>query len=172
METKLLEMRRRFDEAFASPPPAEAAPLEGLIAITAAGERLAIRLRDISGLSAVRGKILAVPSSVPELTGITAIRGDIVPLFSLARLLGLGGQEEDARWIVLAGEGEALVGFCFQSFDGYLQVAPAGIFTSADLAGHPHVSQTARHNGVLHGIVDLASMAEQVRSPRQPSAPK
>jgi chemotaxis signal transduction protein len=165
IQEKVAGMRRHFDEAFAAPPPEQAEPLEPLLAIRVEGERLAIRLRHISGLSAARGKILSVPGSVPELIGITAFRGSIVPLFSLSRLLGFGGQGADVRWIVLAGEGAGAVALGFEGLEGYLQVDPAGVFSGAGQAERPYVTETARHDGVLRGIVDVRLLAERVRKP-------
>ncbi len=111
LESRAAELRRAFDETFAAPPQTHDAALEQMLAITIQGERYAIRVSGISGLAVPKGKVLPVPSSVPELLGLTGIRGTVVPVFSLAWLLGFGQSAaalaEDTglgepRWLVFS----------------------------------------------------------------------
>ena len=111
LESRVAELRRLFDESFAAPPQRHDAALEQMLAITLQGERYAIRVSEISGLALPKGKVLPVPSSVPELLGLTGVRGTVVPVFSLALLLGLGqsasASAEDTelgepRWLVFS----------------------------------------------------------------------
>lgn len=162
IETKVAEMRRRFDEAFAAPQECATEALEALLAIRVGGEEHALRLRDISALTAAR-RIVPVPARFPELVGITALRGDVLPVFSLSRLLGLGGNSEQVRWIVRAGEGSDAVGLGFNGLDGYFQVDAAEIFPGAGQPDRPYVSATARQNGILRGVVDLPLLVERIR---------
>ncbi len=172
LAARLIEMRKRFDEAFAAPPPGETEPRQALIVLSTAGEELAVRLEEISGLAAIRTKVLPVPSDIPELIGITAVRGDVVPVFSLARLLGLAGADQNVRWIVTAGNGAATVGFGFESFDGYMQAARADVLPAAGPSQGRHLRQTARCGGYLRRLVDVTSLAASVRNSQDAAPPQ
>lgn len=84
---QLAALRRSFDEAFAVPPRLREEGLEHLLLIRVAGEALALKTLHVTGLVRI-GRILPIPSRIPELLGITGIRGTLVPVFDLAALLG------------------------------------------------------------------------------------
>jgi len=85
---KVAEMRRQFDESFARPRPHHLPAGESMLAIVVRGEPFAVRLAETAGLAALEGKILPVPSEAKELLGLIGHRGTVVPVFSLAALLG------------------------------------------------------------------------------------
>src|ERR1700694_1468677 len=92
IEGKIAEMRRLFDESFSLASPEQQRAPEPMLAITLEGERFALRVHEIGGLALSKEKVVPVPTRVPELLGLTGIRGVVVPVFSLARLLGFDSE--------------------------------------------------------------------------------
>jgi purine-binding chemotaxis protein CheW len=126
-------LRAEFDAAFARPAQAPAEDQVRLLAFRVGGEPVAIRVLETAGLVAAR-RIEPVPSRRPELLGVCGVRGQIVPVFSLARLLG---RAEDAapRWIVLAAAGAERVGLSAAVFERHLVVPVAEIRPAAPGGG-------------------------------------
>ena len=96
-ESATLALRRAFDRSFAALP-AEAPPFEDLLTVRAAGDTFALRLRDVAEL--IAGLLVApLPSATPHLLGLAGLRGGVVPVFSLASLLGAAGPAGAPRWV-------------------------------------------------------------------------
>lgn len=164
LQTKVDEMRRRFDESFAAPVRELTRDTEQMLTIITAGERFAVRLRDISGLTTLSGRLLPVPSSVPELLGITGIRGAVVPVFSLAAMLGLRPSGEPVHWLLLCGGKQAAIALAFDAMQRHIEVARSEIFNGEAEFARRYVIETARHEGVLHAIVNVPAIVEQIRA--------
>ena len=126
------DLRAAFDRGFAEPPPGQAEPAKAYLGIRIGGKPYAVALAEIGAVVADK-KIAPLPSKAPELLGVAGVRGDIVPVFSLAALLGLGGGEERPRWLVLAAGGRA--GFAFDALDGHLSIPLASITPAVSARG-------------------------------------
>jgi purine-binding chemotaxis protein CheW len=157
------ELRAEFDRAFAAPPAAAAAAADNFLVIASGGERVLVRLRDISGLFVDR-RVVTVPGADTALLGITGLRGAIVPVYRLGTLLGQPAAETMPRWLAVAA-GAALA-FAFDGLDNYLAVARDAIVprgAGGALGGHVHDAAVTAH-GTLP-IVDLASVVRAVAAP-------
>jgi chemotaxis signal transduction protein len=97
---------------------------------------MAVRVLETAGLIAAP-RIEPVPSRRAELLGVCGVRGQLVPVFSLARLLGRGA-DAAPRWIVLAAAGEERVGLAVAVFERHLVVA-AGDVRPPEHPGAPEV---------------------------------
>ena len=142
-------LRAEFDVAFGRPARAPADDLVRLLAFRVGGEPVAIRVLETAGLVAAR-RIEPVPSRRPELLGICGVRGQIVPVFSLARLLGRA-EDAEARWIVLAAAGAERVGLSAAVFERHL-VVPASDVRPAAHAGGADVLQADGEARPILGI--------------------
>ncbi len=113
------ELRRAFDRSFVSEIGLEADESRDFLAIRLSGARYAVASSEVQGVAAL-GKVTRVPSPARELLGLTGVRGQLVPLFSLAGLIGstLSGA---SRWLLLVGRG-APVGLAFDELDAYRSV--------------------------------------------------
>lgn len=118
-------LRRDFDHAFASPPAVAGEESERLLSIRVAGDPFALRLRDISELVA-QYRAVAIPSRTAALLGIAGLKGRLVPVFSLAVLLGYPGSSESGRWLAVCG-GTHPLGLAFSEFEKYLLVPRSAI---------------------------------------------
>jgi len=94
---RLEALRVAFDEAFARPPAALPEHRE-LLVIGAGDEDLAVPLDALAGVENA-SPITPLPSPQPALLGLANHRGAVVPVFSLAALLGRAGQTP--RWFAL-----------------------------------------------------------------------
>ena len=161
--SKALELRNTFDRARAIPQSTGAVgQVEGLLSIRVSGDPYAIRVSEISGLANDR-KVVAFPSSIPELLGIAGIRGGLFSVYSLAALLGYGREADQARWLVLCGAEES-IGLAFSEFDGYLSVPLAQVYaTDQRDAARAHVKHVVRAADLVCAVVSVPDLLELIK---------
>lgn len=115
-------LRRAFDETFAAAPGERRREDVPLLLVRAGAARVGIRALETAGL-VTPGRIEPVPSRRRELLGVTGLRGALLPVYGLARLLGLDDGGEAPRWVLLAG-GAARVGLACGALEAYRRVSP------------------------------------------------
>jgi len=164
LEAKIAETRRVFDESFAVAPAGRAAAPEPMLAIVMAGEPFALRVREISGLAVNNEKVVPVPSRVPELLGLTGIRGVVVPVFSLARLLGFVSESGPTRWLVFCGESQTPIALAFQTMERLFEVSGSDIFAREDAPRRRYVGATVRNDATLRGVISIPALVEHIKS--------
>lgn len=167
------ELKNEFDSAFARPIRAgTAAQGSDFLAIAVNGHPYALLMSEIRGLHADRA-IVPVPSPVPELLGLAGIRGELIPVYSLAALLGYGASgsagstDAPARWLVSCC-GQHSLGLAFDVFERHLNSAlPQG--PAAGGAKSEHV-QTMIRADVSRPVISIPSIIATI-SRRCPPAP-
>jgi purine-binding chemotaxis protein CheW len=164
LQIKVTEMRQRFDESFAAPEQNGKITLEHMLAIKVGDERLAVYIRDISGLTITQGTILPVPSSIPELLGITGIHGVVVPVFGLAALMGIQASPGQCRWLLLCGGPQATVALAVELVEGHLKIPADSILARGFNATPNHIKGTIKDGAILRGVIDLARLVEQIKA--------
>lgn len=157
------EMRRAFDQTFAQPVASAGEPTEELIAIRVADVAYAIRTREITGLVVDR-TVVPVPTRAPELLGLVGIRGRVVPVFSLAVLLGHETDGERTRWLALCGHGHSpSVALAFQQFDGHLRVRQQDLRPVAvDPARSEYADEMVATESVVRPLLRIPSLIEHL----------
>ncbi len=161
--SKLEEMRRLFDESFALAPPERVVEPEPMLAIGLESEHFAVPLRQISGLAMNSEKIVPVPSRTPELLGLTGIRGVVVPVFSLAKLLGFDS-ERQARWLVVCGERQSPIALAFESMERLFEASNNEIFVREEAASHRFVNATVCEGTTLRGLINISALVEHIKT--------
>lgn len=157
----LLELRRAFDQSFAAPAGRPSESLLSLIAIQVGGEAVAIRADQITGIARCR-QIVPLPSRIPESLGITGIRGVLVPVFSLAALLGKTRGEE-CSWMALT-QPEAPVALAFDEFESQLEVRRTSCYEDESTGQRRHVRQLVRVGASIRPVIDIPSVLEAIRT--------
>jgi chemotaxis signal transduction protein len=111
------EMRRAFDASFAAPPRTLAAVDEAIL-VRARGLVCGFATSGLRGL--VRApRVVPLPSLEAAVVGIVGIGGAIVPVLSLATLLGaVDGARAAPTWLVLVGDEAASVALGVDHVDG------------------------------------------------------
>ena len=162
------EMRRRFDRAFAAAPVDRSEDLDAFLAMRIDGDGYALRVREVAGFAAAR-KIVPLPSPIAELLGIAGIRGSVVPVFSLAALLGYARADESPRWFVLCAGAEPIA-LGFRDFDGYLELPRPDVSALGEGgeasdrgAGRAHVRHVVRAPGEMRGVIDVPSVVRAIQ---------
>jgi purine-binding chemotaxis protein CheW len=157
------ELRNAFDRARASPLSTHAVEqVEGLLSIRVSGDPYAIRVSEISGLANDR-KVVAFPSSIPELLGVAGIRGGLVSVYSLAALLGYGPEADNPRWLILC-QAEEPVGLAFSAFEGYIHVPATEVYaTSQRGAARGHVKHVLRTADLVCSVVSIPDILELIK---------
>jgi chemotaxis signal transduction protein len=152
-------LRRQFDAAFARPVGGTVAAAEEILAIRVAGDSFAIRVRDLSGL-AKRPPLTTLPNRTRALLGLVGIHGVVVPVFSVAELLGYDTARLSQSWLVLHGIEEP-VAFAFEAVDGYRR-APREAFCQAteSHAEREHIVEAVRLDTALCPVLELGSIRD------------
>jgi len=161
--SRAVELRSVFDRERAIPLSTCAIEqVAGLLSIRVSGDPYAIRVSEISGLANDR-KVVAFPSSIPELLGVAGIRGGLVSVYSLAALLGYGREADQARWLILC-EAEEPVGLAFSAFEGYLRVPVTQVYaTNQRDAARAHVKHVLRTADLVCAVVSIPDILELIK---------
>lgn len=159
------EMRRAFDQTFASAPSLEAADLISLFAIRLSGERFVLRMDQIHGIARSR-PIVPVSSRISELMGIAGMRGALVPVFSLAALLGLPRTEECA-WLAII-QGDSPMALAFDALERRMEIRRTSLYEDASPARR-HVRQVAQLGNEACAVIDVPSLVAVIRKLAEPS---
>jgi chemotaxis signal transduction protein len=163
ISTKAAEFRRVFDQARAAPSSTGAeVQAENLLAIRVARDVYAIRVSEISGISTDR-RIIAFPSPIPELLGVAGLRGVLVPVYSLAALLGYGLEAEEVRWCALCGTEEPFA-LAFSGFEGYLRVPHTELYPAEQReVTRTFVTHVARTTDMVRAVVSIPLFREAIQ---------
>jgi len=164
---RLAKLRQDFDQVFAEPIAPKSQEEENLIALRIGGDCYGLLVREIGAVAAA-GKLVALPSRSPGFVGITGIRGSVVPVYSLAVLLGYPKQEEAFRWLALAGAKESLA-LGLGDYEGYLRVPKAALY-APDRAARRHVESFAQTGGRVRAIVSVASIVSSIQGTSGPGS--
>jgi chemotaxis signal transduction protein len=140
------DLRQAFDQVFAVPQP-PLTELESLLIVWVDGESFALRIGELAGLEA-RRKIVPLPLDIPAFLGLVGIKGRLVPVYSLASLLGYASADaNEERWLAVCGAGDQ-VGLAFAGLKGTVRV------TRAELS----LLGAAEHGrGLVQGVLRCAS---------------
>jgi len=152
-------LREAFDAAFAAPPPAGQRQDEvPLLVLRAGSTRVAVRALETGGLLPP-GRIEPVPSGRRELLGVAGIRGTLLPVYGLARLLGVEDAGEVPRWLLLAG-GSARVGLAFGAVEAYRRVPGAALEAASGAAGALH--EVVQVEGGALPVVSIPALLREI----------
>jgi chemotaxis signal transduction protein len=161
-------LRLAFDRSFADPVRTDAAATQALLAIRVGVEPYAMRLSEIAGLFAGK-KITQVPCGDAALIGIAGFRGAIVPVYSLAALLG-HSSAQTPRWLAMAAA--APVAVAFEAFEGQL-LASADAILAAQSRGEMRscVREFVRTQNFSGPVMHLPSVLDAIKARRGEAAP-
>ena len=160
LATDLAELRRDFDQAFAKLPATAAEDTERLLSIRIEGDFYALRLLDISELL-IQSQMIPIPSRNSSLLGIAGSKGRIVPVFSLALLMGYSQTEENCRWLIICGNTQP-VGLAFSTFERFF-CAPRSTISTIHEANKNYSRQVMRDGMTAHLIIDIQSLLSQIQ---------
>ncbi len=155
-----IKLHDEFDRAFALPLAARATDRHHLVAIRIGPHPYALTLADIASLHTDRA-VVPVPGTLPEWLGISGIRGEVVPVYSLAMLLGYA-RDATARWLALCGP-ERSFGLAIDVLEGHLSLLPAQIVVeSAGNVKSSFVRAFTHVEGIARPIIDIPAIAAAI----------
>lgn len=163
-------LREAFDRSFAELP-AEAPPEhEDLMTIRVAGHPYIIRLRDITGIVAMR-PIVPVPTAAPGLLGLAGIRGEIVPVFGLSSILGHAEPADAPSWMVLCGTNEPIA-LAFSEAESYLRLPKAALHAARDpQTSHEYVNEIVTTATGVRAVIGIPRVVAAIRKRSGPPRP-
>jgi chemotaxis signal transduction protein len=153
-------LRRAFDQVFASTYAERSQEQESLLALRIEGDLYGLNVREIAGV-AVAGRLVPLPSQSPGLLGLTGIRGAVVPVYSLAVLMGYPRVGETLGWLALSGAKDPLA-LALGEFDGYVRVPKTALHVP-DRDARKHVHQFAQLGDVVRAIISVASVVSAIQ---------
>jgi purine-binding chemotaxis protein CheW len=152
----LARLRAEFDASFGAKPRAGEDRGEAMLLLRIGEDPFAVRAREITGLLACRN-IVALPSRAPDLVGIVGIRGAVVPVFSLARLIGYAHDPDPPRWLLMCGPEPLAISF--GRFERHLRAPVEALHQVAPGGGHSqHVRQLLIIEGTTRPVVSVESI--------------
>lgn len=168
---KAARLRETFDRGFAEPPRTANGEHEDVLAIRIAGRPFALRARQLATIVKDK-KIVPFPSTSSGLIGMAGVRAAIVPVYSLAALLGFSSNgDAGLKWLAMAGT--PAVGLAFEELVSFERIekddSGHGRNTTAD-AGFVH--RVALIGGTVHGIIDVQAVVEHIMAGNVSAMPK
>jgi chemotaxis signal transduction protein len=160
VEQQLEQLRADFDRAFTEPTDTLGSAQESMLAITVAGQRMAVRTNELSGFQLSR-RIMPLPHQLPHLLGVSGIRGRVVPVFDLARLLNSDPKEEQLRWVAVCG-GDQPLGLAFAVFEGHLRASREDIHQVVEGNQNRCLPETIWTGGVLRFVLKIPSVLDEL----------
>jgi chemotaxis signal transduction protein len=158
---RFADMRRAFDQSFATSHVGESDSLERMIAIRLGGEPFVMRAGHISGLARAK-RIVPLPSRIPEMLGLAGIRGTLVPVFDLGGILKLKSCAATPSWLALV-DNEVSIALGFDEFGGQVELSPANLYADESPTPRKHVPLLARIGSSVHPVIDIPSILEVIR---------
>jgi chemotaxis signal transduction protein len=132
-----------------------------LLAIRIGGDRYAIPIAEITGLQVDR-VIAPVPTLVSGLLGLAGIRGELVPVYSLATLIGYTQPPRATRWLALCGTDQA-TGLAFDEFERHLNLSVSQIGTAdAARAKGEHIHAVAHAEDGPRPVISIPSVMAEI----------
>jgi len=156
------DLRRSFDESFALPLDSRSTSLEDLLVVRVGGDRFALRVAELAGLHR-RRRIVRLPGSRADLLGLAGIRGRLVPVFSLAVLLGYAADRDDNSWLILCNRDQELA-LSFGEFTGHVRVEPSQICPAADGHAREHLREVVRIDSGSCPLVGVPSIVSIIQT--------
>jgi purine-binding chemotaxis protein CheW len=168
LAAQVAALRDGFHQSFAEAAEIDTAEQESLLAIRVGDDVFAIRLPEVSGLH-VSKTVTRVPGATPALAGIAGFRGTILPVYSLAILLGLPAIATP-RWLVIAAA--APVALAFDTFEYHMRVAPNAIRPrDVSATDQPYVRDFVPTQQFVRPILHLPAILDAIRTQSLAMAP-
>lgn len=148
-------LRTAFDAAFAAPVPPPPPATVALLLVRAGGEWLAVRREALAGFDRAEN-FTPGPGRTPAFLGLAGVRGAVVPVWSLAALLGRApAPAAAARWFLLtAGPDGTPCAFACEAFEKTL-FAPASALAAPGAATVPWAETVVP-------VVELAALSAEI----------
>jgi chemotaxis signal transduction protein len=158
---RLQALRQAFDRSFTTPLGVESGAWEDFVVLSLGQSRLAVRLAEISGI--FKGpRIVPYPTDIPALLGLAGIKGRLVPVYSLAALLGLKEDPDQPCWLAVCEVQEEALGLAFAGLEGTVRATQADL-CAATAQGIRHVREAVHLASGRGYIVDLTSLKTAVK---------
>ncbi len=166
-EPRLAEaLRAAFDEGFTRPTANAPAATLDLLAVEIAGQAYALRVAELQQIAACHAPV-AIPSDAPALLGLVGVRGAVLPVFSLAVLLGHAAATASPAWMVIVDAGGEAIALAFDQLVGHRRIPVDALRADPhERRVHDHVRAAVRIDGVARGVIDLPSVTATLRDRR------
>lgn len=158
---QVLQLKTEFDRAFAEPLRTQDSEFENFVGFNIEDAVFVLRMTEIKGLVQCK-KVIPLPSADSHFIGITGVQGQLIPVYSLASILGYSKNNEEDRWLVLCEDKER-IGFLLEDLQGYIRILASDLSASEKLEKKQESISGAIHFGSkVAGIVNLSSIVKNI----------
>ncbi|HVT81301.1 MAG TPA: chemotaxis protein CheW [Phycisphaerae bacterium] len=164
-------LRTAFDTTFAQPPTLSSTATTALLMVRVAGQQFAIKRSEMSGL-AHADNIAPVPGPSAAFLGVTGLRGQILPIWSLAGLMGIAAAPpQPEEWLVLLGEGSRdACAFACETIEQTLVVSEEAFAQpSASDSASRNIQAVVRTDSALVPVLNLPALRASLRPRSNPA---
>ncbi|UXH77349.1 chemotaxis protein CheW [Roseateles amylovorans] len=155
---QLHQWREAFDRSFAEPrQTGEDGDTMDVLGIRIAGAPFAVNLADLAGLMPAMTPA-PYPASAPGLLGLIGHQGQVLPLYDLQALIGLGAAPAMRWWAVTRA---AALAIAFEGFDGQWRLTRQDRLQQTDAAG---TGLAVRCGGHLRPLIELTGLVARIAS--------
>jgi purine-binding chemotaxis protein CheW len=153
----LQQLKQQFDSSFEIAP-SQLASYDEVLFIRAAEQQFALLVKEINGLAKIE-RLTALPSAAAGFAGLSATRGEVVPVFDLAALLGLGTSQRNLSWMVRVDSPECALGLAFAEVEGYSRTPQTD---ARRPRGEALISRTVEFRGSSMGLINLEALVKKI----------
>ncbi len=155
------QLRCEFDQSFAEPAQPPRTDREDYIHIVVAGVDYALRLSQIAGLQANR-RIVDLPKRASAFLGVSSFRGEIVPVYSLAQLLGYA-PHDPGRWMAVVRH-DGVFAIEFEELVGHLRLGRGDVVPANREDGPNECVRYAAHVGTTTlPLISIGALFERIK---------
>ena len=152
---RVRELKDAFDRTFASPAAGPEHREEFLIVRADTGN-YAFQLNSLAGLVKDR-KIVSLPMRVAGLLGLAGFQGRMVPVFSLASLLGYGSETGPASWLAVC-KAEETVALAFGRIHASARVTASEMYEEESTGVLPVSRRSFRLESGIVRVIDVPAV--------------
>lgn len=161
------DLRREFDERFASPPVMTSPATEEFVLMRAGSSLFALSVGDFSRLLRCP-KITPLPSENRAILGLVGTLGSLSAVYDAGVLFGTTEVTASGAWL-LTLKCDPSCALLFSASDGYRAVSAADIVSSESGESLRQLTRGFFHNGQIAHVVERSHLPALQKNSRHPS---
>jgi chemotaxis signal transduction protein len=161
IRTRVENLRREFDDAFALPRAYTSSDQERFLFFEVGDEPYAVRITQLATM--LTDAAITAVTQIPGLLGLVGLRGELVTLYSLQELFGQGRGSVPGRFVLISSEYRN-VGFSVSSVNTYRSVPLTSVSAFADKNARSYIKEILSFDNQTRHVIDFSALVSSLRS--------